>query len=132
MFEGISVLAGLLFGGVKQFQDTKSLNQGEIYRKKYKVETAENVTGGVGVWAGVEYGSMLGTTLLPGFGTVAGAVLGGVLGAKVGTAVGHQAGSAIFNRGTSSNMIDSASHEKTRMFNLSEPMEQETTIHPIN
>jgi hypothetical protein len=45
MFEGISVLAGLLFGGIKQFQDTKSLNHGEIYRKKYKVETTENVTG---------------------------------------------------------------------------------------
>jgi hypothetical protein len=65
MFEGISVLAGLLFGGIKQYQDTKSLNHGEMYREKYAVETTENVTGGVGVWAGVEYGGMLGTTLLP-------------------------------------------------------------------
>jgi outer membrane lipoprotein SlyB len=128
MLEGISVLAGLLFGGAKQFQDTKSLNQGEIYRKKYKVETTENVTGGVGVWAGVEYGGMLGTTLLPGFGTVAGAVLGGVLGAKVGTAVGHQAGNAVFNKGKSSNMLDSTSHETTRLFDTPEHLEPEATI----
>src|ERR1700730_6255043 len=107
MYQGISVLAGLLFGGLKQYQDTKSLNQGEIYRKKYAVETTENVTGGVGGWAGVEYGSIAGTTLLPGFGTVAGAVLGGVLGAKVGTVVGHQAGSAVFKHGMSNHMTDS-------------------------
>jgi outer membrane lipoprotein SlyB len=96
MYEGVSVLAGLLFGGIKQYGDTRTLNQGEMYRKEYAVETTENVTGGLGVWAGVEYGGMLGTSVLPGFGTVAGAVLGGVLGAKVGTSVGHQAGSAVF------------------------------------
>src|SRR6478609_5023462 len=101
MVEGISVLAGLLFGGAKQYQDTKSLNEGEIPRKKYAVETTENATGALGVWAGVEYGGMLGTTLIPGFGTVAGAVLGGILGAKVGSTVGHQAGSAVFNKGMS-------------------------------
>ncbi|SEB62694.1 hypothetical protein [Paenibacillus sp. GP183] len=129
MYQGISVLAGLLFGGVKQYQDTKSLNQGEIYRKKYAVETTENITGGVGVWAGVEYGSMLGTTLLPGFGTVAGAVLGGVLGAKVGTVVGHQAGSAVFKQGMPNFMTDSASQE-SRMFK--DPMEQENTVHAMN
>jgi outer membrane lipoprotein SlyB len=128
MFEGISVLVGLLFGGVKQYQDTKSLNHGEKNRKKYAVETTENVTGGVGVWAGVEYGGMLGTTLLPGFGTVAGAVLGGVLGARVGTVVGHQAGSAVFNQRSSNNMTDSASQESTRLFGISDPVEQETTI----
>jgi outer membrane lipoprotein SlyB len=129
MYQGISVLAGLLFGGVKQYQDTKSLNQGEIYRKKYAVETTENITGGVGVWAGVEYGSMLGTTLLPGFGTVAGAVLGGVLGAKVGTVVGHQAGSAVFKQGMPNLMTDSASQE-SRMF--TDPMEHENTVHAMN
>jgi outer membrane lipoprotein SlyB len=124
MFEGISVLAGLLFGGVKQFQDTKSLNQGEIQRKKYGVETTENVTGGVGVWAGVEYGGMLGTSILPGFGTVAGAVLGGLLGAKVGTTVGHQVGSAVFKQ--ESSMMEPESKETNRLFDMSEP-ELETT-----
>jgi outer membrane lipoprotein SlyB len=117
MFEGISVLAGLLFGGVTQYRDTKNLNQGELDRKEYAVETAENVTGGVGVWAGVEYGGMLGTTLLPGFGTVAGAVLGGVLGAKAGTAVGHQASIAIINQRPSTIQ---------KLANAAEPVIEET------
>jgi outer membrane lipoprotein SlyB len=118
LFNGVSVLAGVLFGGVKQFQDTRSLNQGEIQRKKYAVETTENVTGGVGVWAGVEYGGMLGTTVLPGFGTVAGAVLGGLLGARVGTAVGHTAGNAVFKQETPKSIMEP---ESNRMFDMSEP-----------
>jgi outer membrane lipoprotein SlyB len=128
MFEGISVLAGLLFGGARQYQDTRSLNQGEIRRKEYAVETTENVTGGLGVWAGVEYGGMLGTTVLPGFGTVAGAVLGGLLGAKVGTTIGHQAGSAVFNQGKSNHNTESTSHETRKLFDNTEPEAQETNL----
>jgi outer membrane lipoprotein SlyB len=96
MFEGISLWAGALFGGITQYRDTRNLNQGEMDRKEYAVETTENVTGALGVWAGVEYGSMLGTTLIPGVGTAVGAVLGGMLGARVGSTVGHEAGNAVF------------------------------------
>ncbi|MFD1773342.1 hypothetical protein [Paenibacillus rhizophilus] len=95
MFQGGSLWAGLLSAGMSQFQDTKSLQQGQMGKKEYTAQTVENVTGAVGVMAGVEYGAVLGSTVLPGVGTVVGAVLGGVLGDRVGRVVGGQAGSMI-------------------------------------
>ncbi|SEB62718.1 hypothetical protein [Paenibacillus sp. GP183] len=117
MFEGISLWAGALFGGITQFRDTRNLNQGEMDRKEYAVETTENVTGALGVWAGVEYGGMLGTTLIPGVGTAVGAVLGGILGARVGSTVGHEAGNAVFNQ---------KSATIQRLSNITEPVIEET------
>ncbi|AKG33949.1 glycine zipper domain-containing protein [Paenibacillus durus] len=95
MFQGGSLWAGLLAGGMSQLQDTKSLQQGQLGKKEYTAHTVENVTGAVGVMAGVEYGAVLGSTVLPGVGTVVGAVLGGVLGDRVGRVVGNQAGNLI-------------------------------------
>lgn len=95
MFQGGSLWAGLISGGISQLQDTKSLQQGEIGKKEYTVQTAENVTGAVGVMAGVEYGAVLGSAVMPGIGTAVGAVLGGVLGNKVGRIVGSQAGTML-------------------------------------
>ncbi|AIQ12038.1 hypothetical protein [Paenibacillus durus] len=95
MFQGGSLWAGLLAGGMSQLQDTKSLQQGQLSKKEYTAHTVENVTGAVGVMAGVEYGAVLGSTVMPGVGTVVGAMLGGVLGDRVGRVVGGQAGSMI-------------------------------------
>ena len=92
MFQGGSLWAGLITGGMAQLQDTKNLQEGHMSKRAYTVQTAENVTGAVGIMAGVEYGAVLGTTLMPGVGTVVGAVLGGVLGDRVGRIVGGQAG----------------------------------------
>ncbi|NGM82918.1 hypothetical protein G5B47_10885 [Paenibacillus sp. 7124] len=95
MFQGGSLWAGLLSGGMSQLQDTKSLQQGQLGRQEFTARTVENVTGAVGVMAGVEYGAVLGSALLPGVGTVVGATLGGFLGDRVGRIVGGQAGSMI-------------------------------------
>ncbi|TVY04194.1 hypothetical protein [Cohnella terricola] len=95
MFQNSSLWAGLLSGGMSQLQDTKSLKQGQMDKREYTVQTVENVTGAVGVMAGVEYGAVLGSAMMPGIGTVVGAVLGGVLGDRVGRVVGGQAGNMI-------------------------------------
>jgi outer membrane lipoprotein SlyB len=47
--------------------------------------------------SGIEYGAILGTSIMPGFGTIVGSVVGGLLGDRVGRAVGYQTGNAIFN-----------------------------------
>jgi len=95
MFQGSSLWAGLLAGGISQLQDTNRLQQGRMSKKEYAVHTAENVTGAVGVMAGVEYGAILGSSVMPGIGTVVGAALGGMLGDRVGRMVGGQAGSML-------------------------------------
>jgi len=95
MIQNSSLWAGLLSGGVSQLQDTKSLQQGQMGKREYTAQTVENVTGAVGVMAGVEYGAVLGSTMIPGIGTVVGAVLGGVLGNRVGRMVGGQAGTML-------------------------------------
>jgi phage tail tape-measure protein len=90
-------LAGLLSGGISQLQDTTAVTKGQMGKKEYAIQTTENVTGAVGVMAGIEYGAVLGTSVLPGIGTAVGAVVGGMLGDRVGRLVGHQTGSFICN-----------------------------------
>jgi outer membrane lipoprotein SlyB len=97
MFQGGSLWAGVLSGGMSQVQDTQNLAKGQIDRKQYAVNTTGNVTGAVGIMAGVEYGAVLGSSLMPGIGTAVGAVVGGLLGDRVGRAVGAQAGNLLFN-----------------------------------
>ncbi|MFC4809731.1 hypothetical protein [Paenibacillus sp. GCM10023250] len=95
MIQSSSVVAGILSGGMTQLQDTRSLQHGSMGKREYTAHTVENVTGAVGVMAGVEYGAVVGSALLPGVGTVLGAVVGGVLGDRLGRAVGGQAGHMI-------------------------------------
>ncbi|TJY44152.1 hypothetical protein E5161_01785 [Cohnella pontilimi] len=104
MFQGGSLWAGVVSGVMSQFQHTKNYNKGLMSGREYAVHTAENATGAVGVMAGVEYGALLGTSMLPGLGTVVGAVIGGVLGDKVGRAVGQQTGQVIFRSQPVNNM----------------------------
>ncbi|MGG4218019.1 hypothetical protein ABEW32_07290 [Paenibacillus jamilae] len=108
MLQGNSLWGGLISGGISQVQDTISLTKGQMDNKEYMVHTSGNVTGALGVMAGIEYGAILGTSLLPGVGTVLGSIVGGLLGNNVGHRVGMQAGSALVNSRMVSNLTQSA------------------------
>jgi outer membrane lipoprotein SlyB len=111
VFQGGSLWAGVVSGGISQVQDTTDLTKGKMDKKEYTVQTAENVTSAFGVMAGVEYGALLGTTVMPGIGTAVGAVIGGVLGDRVGRLVGHQTGNAIVNNRIMQNGVKSITQE---------------------
>ncbi|NOV04341.1 hypothetical protein [Paenibacillus planticolens] len=104
MLQGGSLWAGLISGGISEIQDVKNLSNGQMDKKEFTVKTAGNVTGAVGVMAGIEYGAMLGTTVLPGVGTVVGSVVGGILGNSLGQRLGTQAGNAIVHNRFITNM----------------------------
>lgn len=92
MLQGGSLWGGIISGGVSQLQSTRSLMSGEMNKSEYAVKSSENVTGAVGVMAGIEYGALVGSALMPGVGTVVGSVVGGLLGDSLGRRVGGQAG----------------------------------------
>ncbi|NEU29136.1 hypothetical protein [Paenibacillus ottowii] len=108
MLQGNSLWGGLISGGISQVQDTISLTKGQMDNKEFMVHTSGNLTGALGVMAGIEYGAILGTSLLPGVGTVLGSIVGGLLGNNVGHRVGMQAGSALVNSRMVSNLTQSA------------------------
>ncbi|MHC0616614.1 hypothetical protein [Paenibacillus sp. GCM10027628] len=97
MLQGGSLWAGLISGGLSQLQDTRDLTTGQMDRKQFAVKTTGNVTGAFGVMAGIEYGAILGTTVLPGVGTVIGSIVGGIVGNNLGQTLGTQAGNALVN-----------------------------------
>ncbi|HJV45525.1 MAG TPA: hypothetical protein VJ824_07345 [Bacillota bacterium] len=92
-----SLWAGIISGGISQYQDTMALREGRMGKNQYAAHTTRNVVGAVGIMAGIEYGAMLGTSIMPGIGTVAGTVIGGFLGDRLGSSVGLTAGNALFN-----------------------------------
>lgn len=96
MFRGTTLWMGVISGGVSQLEDTRAFAVKEINAGQYAAHTTRNVTGAVGTMAGLEYGAVLGTILLPGVGTVAGAVLGAIVGDRLGRYVGSQAGQMLF------------------------------------
>lgn len=104
MFQGGSLWAGVVSGAMSQILHTRDYNRGVMNGKEYAMLTAQNATGAVGVMAGVEYGALLGTAVMPGIGTAVGAVIGGVLGDKVGRAVGQETGRVIFRSEAVKNM----------------------------
>ena len=87
-----SIWAGVLSGAIDQLKDTKAMTSGQMNKKEYAVNTTKNITGGVGVMAGIEYGAILGSSLLPGVGTFIGALIGSVVGNRVGNYAGSQVG----------------------------------------
>lgn len=95
-FRGPSLWAGILSGGIAQYQDTKALQRGLMSKQDYAVHTTKNITGAAGLIAGIEYGAMIGTRIMPGIGTIAGSIIGGFMGDRLGTMVGIQAGSMLF------------------------------------
>jgi outer membrane lipoprotein SlyB len=100
MTGGVSLWAGVISGGMAQVQDTMAFNNGQITGKEYAAHTTKNVTGALGLMAGIEYGAIAGSMLLPGVGTIVGSIIGGIIGDRVGQVVGHQTGNLLFhNRG---------------------------------
>ena len=58
----------------------------------------KNITGGVGVMAGIEYGAILGFIFYhQGAGTFIGALIGSVVGNRVGNYAGSKVGHIVFN-----------------------------------
>ncbi|WCK54714.1 hypothetical protein PP175_01350 [Aneurinibacillus sp. Ricciae_BoGa-3] len=98
MNRGTSLWAGVISGGLSQMQDTNALRNGQMSTKEYAAHTTRNVTVAAGVYAGMEYGGILGSAVLPGIGTIIGSVVGGLVGDKVARVVGMQAGNLVFNR----------------------------------
>ncbi|PTX59653.1 hypothetical protein C8P63_11188 [Melghirimyces profundicolus] len=92
-----SIWAGVLAGGVSQWQDTRLYMKGEMDSTRYTSKTVGNVTGATGLVFGVEYGALLGTLLLPGIGTTLGMMAGGMIGDRLGHWIGETATES-FNR----------------------------------
>jgi hypothetical protein len=69
-----------VFAAVEQVADTARLGVGKIDRGEYARRTGANVGGSAAAYGG----AMLGTALLPGFGTVLGGLVGGLVGSLVG------------------------------------------------
>lgn len=97
MFRGTSLWAGVISGGLSQWEDTRHLQSGSMSGMQYAANTTKNVGVALGVMAGIEYGAILGTSIFPGVGTVVGSVVGGLIGDRVGRTVGMQTGNLVFN-----------------------------------
>ncbi len=61
MFKGFSLWAGVISGGLAQLKDTQSVTTGHMDKKEYAIQTSQNLTGGLGIMAGIEYGAVLGS-----------------------------------------------------------------------
>jgi phage tail tape-measure protein len=98
IFRGGSLWAGVLTGAITQITDTIALMNGKIKKDDYAVQTAENVSSALGVMAGIEYGAMLGSAVLPGIGTAVGSMVGGLVGDRVGRFVGNKTGNMVYQQ----------------------------------
>jgi phage tail tape-measure protein len=97
MFKGASLWAGLMSGAMAQLKDTYAMTSGNMNKKEYAIQTSKNLTGSIGVMAGIEYGAILGSSILPGPGTFIGALIGSMVGNWIGNYAGHYAGHIVFN-----------------------------------
>ena len=97
MFKGVSLWGGLISGAMAQLQDTQALASGHMAKKEYAIQTSKNISGSVGIMAGIEYGAILGTSVFPGVGTFVGALLGSMVGSRVGNYAGYQVGEMVFD-----------------------------------
>lgn len=105
MFKGVSLWGGLTSGAMAQLQDTQAMTSGHINKKEYAIQTSKNITGSLGIMAGIEYGAILGSSIFPGPGTFIGALLGSVLGNRIGNYAGYQVGQIVFNNNMIQNTL---------------------------
>jgi outer membrane lipoprotein SlyB len=120
---GASIWAGIISGGIAQYQDTRAYNKGYITKNAYAAHTTKNVVGAVGIMAGIEYGAILGSSIMPGVGTVAGTIIGGLVGDRLGSMVGLQMGSILFN-----NKMEKENHEHRLERDIPRATEQESML----
>ena len=97
MFSKGTLWAGAISGGIAQIKGSRAYTSGKISANEYVAHTTTNVSETVGLMAGFEYGAILGSSLIPGVGSIIGAILGGMLGDRLGNAVGTQVGNAFVN-----------------------------------
>ncbi|PLR78732.1 hypothetical protein CU633_04065 [Bacillus sp. V3-13] len=97
MFKGVSLWAGVISGGMAQLRDTQAMTSGNMNKKEYAINTSKNLTGSFGIMAGIEYGAILGSAIMPGPGTIIGTIIGSIIGNSIGNYAGYQAGNIIFN-----------------------------------
>jgi outer membrane lipoprotein SlyB len=97
MFKGAPFWSGILSGGISQIEDVRSYMKGEIDRKDLTVYTMRNITGAVGIMAGMEYGALVGTMVFPGIGTFVGSVVGYIVGNRIGSTIGYKTGDFLVN-----------------------------------
>jgi hypothetical protein len=97
MFKGAPLWSGILSGGISQIEDVRSYMKGEIDRKDFTVYTMRNITGAVGIMAGMEYGALVGTMVFPGIGTFVGSLIGYMVGNRIGSTVGYKTGDFLVN-----------------------------------
>jgi outer membrane lipoprotein SlyB len=102
-----SIWGGIITGGLSQLQDTNAYRKGEIAKQEFAIQTTQNVTGAVGVMAGLEYGAILGSMVIPGIGTIVGSMAGAILGDKLGRTLGQKTAASYLHRRSTEN-VDTA------------------------
>ncbi len=98
MFSRNTWIIGAISGGVKQLKDSAAYGKKDVDGAQYASRTTQNLTEAFGLMAGLEYGAVLGSAVLPGIGTFAGTVLGAVVGERLGRSVGEEVGKSIFEK----------------------------------
>jgi len=97
MFSKGTLWAGAISGGIAQIKGSREYTSGKINANEYAAHTTTNVSETLGLMAGFEYGAILGSSLIPGVGSIIGAIVGGVLGDRLGNVVGTQVGNTFIN-----------------------------------
>jgi outer membrane lipoprotein SlyB len=92
-----SIWGGIITGGLSQLQDIIAFRKGEMAKQEFAVQTTQNVTGAVGVMAGLEYGAVLGSMVMPGVGTIVGSMAGAILGDRLGRTLGQKTAASYFH-----------------------------------
>jgi outer membrane lipoprotein SlyB len=97
MFSKGTLWAGAISGGITQIKGSREYTSGKINANEYVAHTTTNVSETIGLMAGLEYGAILGASLIPGVGSIIGTILGGILGDRLGNVVGTQVGNVFIN-----------------------------------
>ena len=121
MYNGVPFWSGVISSGLAQVDDTIALSRGQLDTKNYAIHTTSNVTCGIGIMAGLEYGAIIGSVILPGIGTIVGSILLGIAGSRIGYSVGYKTGELLFDHcvkkdyriGYESKLIASENHQNS-------------------
>ena len=105
MFTRSTWIVGAITGGLRQLMYTSAYGQNQLTGNQYAAQTAHNVTETFGMMAGFEYGAILGSSIFPGVGTIAGTILGAVVGEKLGNIIGGKVGNILLDQQQSPKLL---------------------------